>query len=392
MQGLAETNRVCRYDRPGTIVPGDPPKITDRSTPVANPRTIGDVVYDLHRLLDAADVPGPYVLVSHSWGGMIGQLFTRTYPDEVQGLVLVDSFAPSLRELIGNKWDAYVEVLNNPPGSDPLDRDPAYEKYDVDKSIQQLLDAPPLREGLPLVVMTKTEPFPEFPAGAGMTNEGTDRIWPKAQESLVGLLPNTPQIIAHGSNHYIQVTEPDAVIAAARLAIHRIPSGQENGSSCGVSTSSPCSTRPAPSPRPACESSTSSPGASVTSAEVLVAAGAVDAASEHPVAAAITAAATDAAAHNEIPPPTVTGFTALPGLGACGQVDGSQIILGRARLLANHGLTVPAELEAARVRTEAVGATVVCVGWDGSCRGLIIVAGAGPASWLTAGRARRPVR
>ena len=36
MQGLAETNRVCRYDRPGTIVPGDPPKITDRSTPVAS--------------------------------------------------------------------------------------------------------------------------------------------------------------------------------------------------------------------------------------------------------------------------------------------------------------------------------------------------------------------
>ena len=223
MEGLAETNRVCRYDRPGTIVPGDPPAITDRSTPVQNPRTIGGAVDDLHRLLEASDVSGPYVLVAHSWGGMIGQLFTRTYPDEVQALVLVDAFAPALRELLGDKWDVYVDVLNNPPGSDDLSSDPSYEKYDVDASIDELLDAPPLRKGLPLVVMTKTEPFPEFPDGAGMTNDDIDGVWPEAQQSLVDLLPNTPQLVAHGSIHYVHVTEPDAVISAARLALGRIP-------------------------------------------------------------------------------------------------------------------------------------------------------------------------
>ena len=52
MQGLAETNRVCRYDRPGTVVPGDPPAITDRSTPVEMPRTVAESVADLHTLLD----------------------------------------------------------------------------------------------------------------------------------------------------------------------------------------------------------------------------------------------------------------------------------------------------------------------------------------------------
>lgn len=222
MQGLAETNRVCRYDRPGTIVPGEPPKITDRSTPVPNPRSIGDSVDDLQRLLEAAEVPGPYVLVAHSWGGMIAQLYTRTYPDDVSALVLVDAFAPAVRDLLGDKWDAYVEVLNNPPGSDDQSRDPAYEKFDIDASIQQLLDAPPLKE-LPLVVLTKTEPFPEFPAGAGMTNDDIDGVWPEAQQSLVDLIPNTPQMIAHGSFHYLQVTEPDLVIDATRLAIGRIP-------------------------------------------------------------------------------------------------------------------------------------------------------------------------
>ena len=114
-----------------------------------------------------------------------------------------------------------MEVLNNPPGAD-IASDPDYEKYDIDASVDQLLDAPPLADGLPLVVMTKTEPFPEFPEGSGMTNDDVDSVWPEAQQRLVDLLPNTPQLIAHGSMHYLQVTEPDAVTAAARLAIGRI--------------------------------------------------------------------------------------------------------------------------------------------------------------------------
>jgi pimeloyl-ACP methyl ester carboxylesterase len=221
MDALAQTNRVCRYDRPGTVLPVDPQVITDRSTPVTMPRTIGDAVADLHRLLEVAEVPGPYVLVAHSWGGMIAQLFARTYPDKVGGLVLVDAFAPSTRELLGVKWDAYVEVLNDPPGAEPLSEDPDYEKYDVDASIDEIAAAPPLPD-IPLVVLTKTAPFPEFPDGAGMTNDDIDGVWPAAQLSLVDLLPNTPQIIAHGSIHYIQITEPDVVVSAARLVMARM--------------------------------------------------------------------------------------------------------------------------------------------------------------------------
>ena len=53
------------------------------------PRTVADSVVDLNTLLMAAEVPGPYVLVAHSWGGMIAQLYARSHPDDVVGLVLV---------------------------------------------------------------------------------------------------------------------------------------------------------------------------------------------------------------------------------------------------------------------------------------------------------------
>ena len=85
---VAMFTRVCAYDRPGTYRdPGFP----GRSDPVEMPRTAGDIVADLHALLTAANVPGPYVLVGHSFGGLIVRLYASTYPDDVAGLVLVDA-------------------------------------------------------------------------------------------------------------------------------------------------------------------------------------------------------------------------------------------------------------------------------------------------------------
>lgn len=101
--------------------------------------------------------------------------------------------------------------------------------------------------------------------------------------------------------------------------------------------------------------------------ELLAVAGAVEQVSEHPIAEAITAAATRQLAQ-------VTGFAALPGLGARGVVEGRSVVLGRARLLDEQGFTVPAELEADRAELEARGVTVVLVGWDGAARGLLAVA------------------
>jgi heavy metal translocating P-type ATPase len=112
------------------------------------------------------------------------------------------------------------------------------------------------------------------------------------------------------------------------------------------------------------------PGHGVTRAELLRYAGAVEHASEHAVAAAISAAATADAG----PPPQATDFEALPGLGARGIVDGREVLVGRAKLFAERGMTVPAGLDEQCQRWEHSGRTTVLVGWDGQARGVVAVA------------------
>jgi cation-transporting P-type ATPase A/B/Cu+-exporting ATPase len=99
-------------------------------------------------------------------------------------------------------------------------------------------------------------------------------------------------------------------------------------------------------------------------------AGAVEQASEHPVAAAISGAACA-----ELGPlPSAAGFVAMPGLGARGSVDGHEVVLGRESLFRQRGMTVPAAVADQCQRWEQAGHTTVLAGWDGQVRGAIAVA------------------
>jgi pimeloyl-ACP methyl ester carboxylesterase len=78
---LARQTRVCSYDRAGI----------GYSDPATRASTTGNIVDDLHRLLRAAGVPAPYIMVGHSLGGLDVQLYAYRHPHEVAGMVLVDS-------------------------------------------------------------------------------------------------------------------------------------------------------------------------------------------------------------------------------------------------------------------------------------------------------------
>lgn len=87
-QTLAETTRVCAYDRAGN----------EFSDPGPLPRTTGAIVADERAMLKAAKIKGPYVLVGHSMAGLHVRLFASKYPKEVAGAVLVDPSNPRQKQ------------------------------------------------------------------------------------------------------------------------------------------------------------------------------------------------------------------------------------------------------------------------------------------------------
>ncbi|MFI5835453.1 heavy metal translocating P-type ATPase [Micromonospora sp. NPDC051300] len=105
--------------------------------------------------------------------------------------------------------------------------------------------------------------------------------------------------------------------------------------------------------------------------DLLRLAGALEAASEHPIARAVAEAATAAG-----PLPAVTDFANTEGLGVTGAVDGRTVVVGRLRLLRERGLDVPEEVARAATGAEAAGRTAVLAGWDGRARGVLAVADA----------------
>jgi P-type Cu+ transporter len=117
------------------------------------------------------------------------------------------------------------------------------------------------------------------------------------------------------------------------------------------------------------------PAPGVTEDELLRLAGAVEDASEHPIASAIVAGARDRL--GAVQWPAISNFLNEPGLGVTGQVTDHEVSVGRASwLAARHGLAVPGQLASLAEKAEAAGQTVVFAAWDGAVRGAFIVADA----------------
>ena len=127
---IQKTTRVCAYDRPGA------PHLDQtfsRSDPVRQPTSPQNGVDDLVALLKAADVPGPYVLVAHSFGGTIARVFAGQHPDEVKGIVFVDVLTPELRtQMTPEEWKIWKRINARPAKA--LAAYPDLERQDFDEN------------------------------------------------------------------------------------------------------------------------------------------------------------------------------------------------------------------------------------------------------------------
>ena len=206
--GIAEFTRVCAYDRANLGL----------SDAAPTPRTVADQADDLHALLAAADVPGPYVLVAASYGGLVTRLFAHTYPAEVAGIVLIDSTHEDqdddMEQTLGP--ELWAELL----ATGYMDTVEGIDFATSNEQVRQARASSPL----PTVpVFSLTAPLP--------TDEPLEPGWPLAMNDvfraenadLATLVAGERWIVVEGSGHNIHYDRPAVVIDAVADVVNAVP-------------------------------------------------------------------------------------------------------------------------------------------------------------------------
>jgi pimeloyl-ACP methyl ester carboxylesterase len=240
--------RVCSYDRAG-FGWSDP-------DPADRPRPSSQVAESLRALLHTAEIDGPYVLVGHSSGGLHVRNFAYQYPEEVAGMVLVDSvtenyyliypFDPTevFFDDIGWKYCHMMTAIGvarlfgetslaSPFGlatsergryplteslyqADLANRNRTYycraiENEEKANRKEETRSTPPQPLGhLPIIVLTA----------------GTDPTWGKLQDELASLSTNNTHIVVENGDHYLQFFQPEVVINAVEKMVNQVRSQQ----------------------------------------------------------------------------------------------------------------------------------------------------------------------
>lgn len=201
---LAEITCVVSYDRAGL----------GESDPAPLPRTLHDMVRDLETLLSGAAMPGPYVLVGHSFGGQITRLFAARHPPSTSGMVLVD---PSHED----KYARFDGVLNEQliQRQDAFLSDPSRNTEHIDllesklqlQAAKQLLNAP-------LIVVSRGKP--DEPSSIWPT-QAVREIEMELQRELLSVPGSGLRryIVAEHSGHYVHQDEPELVISTIKEVI-----------------------------------------------------------------------------------------------------------------------------------------------------------------------------
>jgi pimeloyl-ACP methyl ester carboxylesterase len=193
---VARSQRVCWYDRAGTGLSDQRP----------DPRTSARMVSELEALLAAADVQPPYVLVGAAFGGLNAQLFAKQHPDDVVGLVLVDSLTPDFDARYAGLVGAAAAVTR----ANQIEANAEGVRFaDQQASDHQVATAGAL-PAVPLLVLVHGV---SFDAGVRPARR-VEALWRAEQRRLAAASGRGRVEIVPGTHHDI-ATERPAVVAAA---------------------------------------------------------------------------------------------------------------------------------------------------------------------------------
>jgi pimeloyl-ACP methyl ester carboxylesterase len=198
---VAEFTQVLAYDRAGL----------GQSEPGPKPRTALQIAKELHTALQRARLSPPYILVAHSAAGFYIRVFAKTYPDEVAGMVFVDTTPEGFFDRLA--------AIQSPR-----------ERRDFAQQIQQYLSrASEGRKAEWAALPEQTEearaawPLPDVPVVliTGMKNEPdkspeAKQLWLRMQNDWLKRIPNAKHIVTQKSGHYVQLEEPELVVEAIK--------------------------------------------------------------------------------------------------------------------------------------------------------------------------------
>lgn len=206
---VAQKTTVFAYNRAGT----------GTSTEASTPRDGDAITEELRRNLRDKGIAPPYVLVGHSLGGLYMQLYARRYPQEVAGLVLVDSTHPEQLEGAGAKdnWPTWLKLMFDVSLSSAASK----ELEALAATGAAMLALPPLI-GKPVVVLSAQQPMSETSELARDANA--------KRSDIVHLHPGAKQVWVD-SGHAIPLEKPDAVIAAIHEVLHSVRAAKSLSSS-----------------------------------------------------------------------------------------------------------------------------------------------------------------
>jgi pimeloyl-ACP methyl ester carboxylesterase len=247
---IAKVTTACWYDRAGE----------GWSDPGPYPRTSAAIASDLHELLRRAANPGPYVLVGWSFGGLNVRVFNGLYPNDVAGMVLVDSahedeprrapkffLAPTAPEYLrypmhlmlrAAAWSGVIRLLQSAPQHlhnptrkqviQALRQQPKSVVTDITTGVVEPESYEQARTlartgDRPLIVLTAGKPQPwSNPALAKKAAE-FQQVWIREiQSQLTRLSTKGRQVVVSESDHGIPENAPDAVVSAIREVVATI--------------------------------------------------------------------------------------------------------------------------------------------------------------------------
>jgi pimeloyl-ACP methyl ester carboxylesterase len=202
--------RACVYDRLGN----------GYSAPAPPRHTSREMAEELHAVLAAAHLPGPFVLVGHSLGGLNIRMFVSAHPSDVAGMVFVDAPTDDMQKalwaILTPEQVQWYEAAMARRGVE------AYDLTAFRKSIAELHDAKRPLGDLPIVVLSRGRPYARDEVAPGATEEqarASDRVHQESEAALARESTNSALVIARESGHDIHFEQPKLVAESVREVV-----------------------------------------------------------------------------------------------------------------------------------------------------------------------------